>query len=159
MIESQVKKHSLHEEIVKEVLPRFGERLREEGVISKHNRRRISIEFSEDWPPFRINPDRMLYCPDGRKILVEVANPRDLKRFMGEIVYPYVLGYYQKIDAAFIFVLGKEHEASHARSMIEKTILTQVVRKQVRSFAISWPNNENIAYRNLKYFLTKWIKA
>lgn len=157
MAETQVKKRSLHKKIVKEVLPRFGERLKQEGVISNHNRRRISIQFSEDWPPLRINPDRMLYCPDKKKILVEVANPRDPKRFMGEILYPYVLEYYQKIDAAFIFVLGIEHEVLHTRSMIEKTILAQILRKPIRSYAISWPNNEDIAYRNLKYFLTKRI--
>jgi len=84
-------KSDSHSEIVTKVLPSLAEKLRGEGVISSYDRRPFMIQLFDDKPAFRINPDLVLYMPDERKVLIEVANPRDPKRFIGELLYPQIL--------------------------------------------------------------------
>jgi len=84
-------KSDSHSEIVTKVLPSLAEKLRGEGVISSYDRRPFRIQLFDDTPAFRINPDLVLYMPDERKVLIEVANPRDPKRFIGELLYPQIL--------------------------------------------------------------------
>jgi len=148
------KKGDLHKAIVNRVLPCFAEKLKKEGVISAYDRQPFIFRWSEDWPSVRIDPDLVLHLPDGKKILVEVANPRDPKRFIGESVYPYLLGHFKRISAAIVFVLHIHYERAHSRSFVQKTILSAILKTQMKSITISWSRNEEVNYKNLKSLLT-----
>ena len=146
-----------HGKIVGEILPRFAEKLKKESVISAYDRHPFKIPFVESWPSIKIIPDLVIHLPNGEKVLVEIANPKDPKRFVGEIVYPQILGYYKEIVAAIVFVLHPQKRKVHTRSMIQRMALAQFLRKQIPSVVASWPANEDVAYRNLKLLLTREI--
>lgn len=156
---------SLHDRIVKEVLPQFAERLKKEGVISSYDRKSFMIQVSKDkhWAPIRIKPDLVLHLPDMKRVLIEIANPKDPKRFIGEIVYPQILGYHNKVAAAIVFVLHHlRKDLKHDRAFTQQWILDHVLRKQIHVIGISWPRpgGEDVAYRNLKAVLTtqkEWL--
>jgi len=78
--------------------------LEKEGIISSHNRRPFKIPLVKGWPPIKIIPNLVVHLPNGEKVLVEIANPRDPKRFLGEIVYPHLLRHHKKIKKqSFLF--------------------------------------------------------
>src|SRR4030066_561744 len=108
----------LHGTIVYEILPRLAEKLKQEGLISHYDRTQENIEILKDFPKIRINPDLILHTSNGKKILVEVANPKDPKRFIGEVIYPKMLLYRKKIMADLIFVLNPQEQGErHWRSL------------------------------------------
>lgn len=142
---------NLHDKIVKEVLPRFVERLKAEGIDFTDDRKSFTIYTAEDLPPITIYPDLILHMGGGQKILIEVANPKDPKRFMGELVFPHILGYCKKIDAAIIFVLHfAKKQRSQIRSMVQVVQLYQFLESQTRVMTMSWAEEEEINYHNLK---------
>lgn len=149
--------YSLHDKIVREILPNFAERLKKESVISAYDRHPFKIPLVENRPPIRIIPDLVMYLPNGEKVLVEIANPRESKRFVGEIVYPYILGYYKKIAKAIIFVLhDREHQKIHDRAFALKTMLNEIFGG-ASTFMASWPPDEITAYHNLKIRLKRFL--
>jgi len=98
---------SLHEKIAGEILPQCAERLKREGVISAYyvDTKQFEIFPIKDSEPVTIRPDLVLCLADKRKVAVEVANPRDPKRFVGELISPHFLVSSKKVDAAIVFVL------------------------------------------------------
>lgn len=149
---------SSHSKIVREILPRFAEKLKREAIISAYDRHPFTISLLEDRPPIRIIPDLVIHLADGRKVLVEIANPRDPKRFLGEMLYPHILGYYKEITDVIIFVLhDREHQKLHDRGFDQKTILTQIFGKLTHTVMASFPLDETTAYHNLKYILKRFL--
>ena len=154
------KQESLHGKIVREILPGFAERLKKEEVISAYDRHPFSIPLVEDQPPIKIIPDLVVHLPNRGKVLVEIANPRDPKRFLGEIVYPHFLGYHKKITKVIIFVLhDPEHQPIHDRSFSQKMMLTQIFGRLTPTIMASWHRDEKTAYHNLKYILKRFLKG
>lgn len=153
----------LHRKIVNEILPHFADELKREGVISTYDRKPFMIPLAEDWPPFRIYPDLVLDIPDTGKVLVEITNPKDPKRFIGEIMYPQILGYRKEIVAAIIFVLRRRRQdLMHDRGFTQMMTLSDVFKRQIRTVKASWPTSEDVAYRNLKALLThqrEWLSG
>ena len=98
----------MHDQIVDEILPSFAQKLKVEKVISSYDRTPFKIQLFEDWTHFAIVPDLIVYLPTGEKVLVEVANPKEAKRLIGEMVYPRILGVLKMISAAIIFVLDSQ---------------------------------------------------
>ena len=91
-------------------------------------------------------------------MLVEIANPRDPKRFLGEIVYPHLLRHHKKIKKTIIFILhDRERQKIHDRGFSQIMMLNLVVGNLQVGTIASWPPNEETAYHNLK-FLPKKIK-
>jgi len=86
-----MQRENLHDKIVGTILPNFAEKLKQEAVICSYDRKPFRISLFEDRPPIKIVPDLVIHLPDGKKVLVEIANPRDPKRFLGEMVYPRIL--------------------------------------------------------------------
>lgn len=151
-------KRRLHQEIVEEILPRFAERLQQEGVISRYNRRSFAIESWESYPPFVIKPDIVLVLPEEKRFLVEVVNPRDPKRLMGELVCAQLLGFHNLIDAVIVFFLplGPEHvnaPAKGVRLFQAGKIITDVIKSKTPTIIMSWSTREDFSYTNLKNFI------
>jgi hypothetical protein len=156
-------KKSLHDKIVDEILPRFAKSLKNEGVISDFNRKTFKVKgvrlLKEH--TFSIKPDLLLILPDGKKFLVEIVNPRDPKRLMGEMVCVQLLGYQKLIDASVIFILplGPEHPSAPnkgTRLSLVGTISnfpSQIIPSQIPSMTISWSTREDFSYSNLKNFI------
>lgn len=113
-------------------------------------------EVQEQWPPFTIYPDMVLYVPEKGKVLIEIANPRSAKRFIGEMVYPQILGHFKKIVAAIIFVLPSGKTKAY-RGMVQNQALHLICEKQIPTVTIGWPGEPEEAYLNLKYALTKQL--
>jgi len=154
------KQESLHGKIVREILPSFAEKLKKEGVISAYDRHPFTISPIEDRPPIKIVPDLVIHLPNREKVLVEIANPRDPKRFLGEIVYPGLLRYHKKIAKAIIFVLhDRERQKIHDRGFGEIVILHQIFGKLTIGRITSWPPDEKTAYHNLKYILKRFLNG
>jgi len=160
LIDRVSKQDRSHGKIVKETLPSFAERLEKEAVISAYDRHPFKIPLVEGWPPIKIIPDLVVYLPNGEKVLVEIANPRDPKRFLGEIVYPHLLRYHKKITKAIIFVLHDlEHQKIHDRSFSQIAILGFVFGGLAVGPIASWPRDEKTAYHNLKYLLRAFLNG
>lgn len=138
-----------HREIVDKILPRMAERLKREGLISAFDKKQFKIRLFKESEPIRVNPDLVLHSPDGDKFLIEVANPEKPKRFIGEIIYPQILGNFKEIKAFFMFVL----EPQKRRSLTQITLFHQIFRKQTRSRFVSWPDDREVAYRWLREFI------
>jgi hypothetical protein len=151
------RKESLHHTIVNKILPRIAKKLKQEGSISDSNRKQFKIPVLEELEPFTITPDRVLQLPDGKKVLVEVANPTDPKRFIGELVYPKILTERKEIQAFFMFVLNPEDRRKHTRSLTQTMIVSQLIGKY-RYRLVTWPNDEEAAYKWLKDFITGLCK-
>jgi hypothetical protein len=155
-----MQQEKLHEKIVGTILPAFAERLKKDGVICSYDRKPFAISLFEDSPPIRIIPDLVVHLPDRRKVLVEVANPRDPKRFLGEMVYPYLLKYHKEISRAIIYVLhDREQQRLHDRSLVLRTVLVEIFGRITPTAMASWPGDETIAYDNLKYVLTSFART
>jgi hypothetical protein len=153
-----LKRKSLHQEIVEETLPRFAEHLQQEDVISGYNRKSFKIKSKESFPPFVIKPDLVLVLADKKRFLVEVVNPRDPKRLMGELACVQLLGFHNLIDAALVFLLplGPEHvnaPAKGVRLFQGGQIINDVIGSKVPSVIVSWSTREDFNYHNLKQFI------
>jgi hypothetical protein len=154
-------KKSLHRSIVEEILPRIAQRLKEETVISSYDHVPIKISIKEPLSIKSINvvPDLMIHLPDERRILIEVANPRDPKRFLGEILYPQILGYYRKIDKVIVFVLRKNQKSQqvHDRGFQQKWIVSEVFGRKTHTIMMTW-SNESDACHNLRLTIKGFLK-
>jgi hypothetical protein len=145
---------SLHDKITNNFLPEFAKQLQIEGVISYSDRKPFEFSAMDDLPHFEIRPDRVLYLLHGEKILVEIVNPRDPKRLMGEITYPQILIQKELISAAFFFIIGSGKQAKNQhRSLIEKWMLSDIIESKKPCWMMSWSSYET-SYLNLKAFLT-----
>lgn len=145
---------NLHEKIVREILPRFAEKLKTEKIISAYDCQPFTIPLIEGEPPITIVPDLVLYLPNGEKVLIEVANPRDPKRFLGEIVSPHFLFYLKKITKCILYVLHSlEKQNIHDRGFHQNMMLEQFFKSQGQVIMASWSKNEDNAYHNLKYII------
>jgi hypothetical protein len=153
-----MRRENLHEKIVGTILPKFAEELRKEAVICSSDRKPFAIPFFEDRPPIKIVPDLVVHLVDGKDVLVEVANPRDPKRFLGEIVYPQILGYYKKISTVIFFVLhDRKRQKIHDRGFYQKMVLSKIFGRLTHTIMISWALDETVNYHNLRYILTREI--
>ena len=152
----------LHGKIVKEILPRFAEKLKNDKLIIGYDCHPFSFSLIKGQPPITVLPDLVVYLPNNEKALIEIANPRDPKRFLGEIVYPQFLFYHKKISKCIIFVLHSvEQQKVHDRGFDQNMMLHQIFREQGPVILQSW-SNEDTAYHNLKYtiesnFLASWM--
>jgi hypothetical protein len=120
-------------------------------MISGYDRKQEEIPISKKLPKIIIRPDFVLYMPNGKKILIEVANPRDPKRFIGEMIYPKILLYHKKSTAALVFVLYPEEQETQ-RSLSQILVLDKFLRLPKGSRIVSWPG-EDAAYIHLKAFI------
>jgi len=134
-----------HDRIVKKVLPRIAEKLKEEGIISSHD-----TEQFKKLKPVVINPDMVLHLPNGDKILVEVANLKEAKRFVGELVYPAILKKMNEIKASLVFVIGVRTRG--ARSIEFRRIISELLG-QYSSCFVTYPDSEHAAYNWIKHFI------
>ena len=146
-------KESLHYIIENVYLPRIAERLKKEGLISSYDKKQFSIpSFDKEIKFIKITPDLVLHRPNGDKILVEVANPEDPKRFVGELVYPAILKKDEQIRASLVFVIGDIKK--HGRSLTQRHIMSEMLGRYSSRF-VSYPDNEDAVYRWLKGFIVK----
>jgi hypothetical protein len=141
----------LHKKIVGEILPRLAARLKKEGIISDHDNKQIKLE---NLPKFKIKPDHILHLSNGKKILVEVVNPDESKRFIGELEYAKILIHFQKITAALFFVLYPENQWRQERSLDQIHALSFLCLPK-GSRKVTW-SSEEAAYGHLKYFVAKF---
>lgn len=153
------KQKSLHRKVVNEILPIFAEKLKRENVISDFNRKRFKISIFEHVPLYEFNPDLVLITFDGDKVLVEVANPRDPKRFLGELFYAQILGHHNHISLSIVFVLPLKgsYKLHERRFSIGREIL-ETFEKGVAQFMISWDSSNANNYTNLKSALLDWME-
>jgi hypothetical protein len=95
--------------------------------------------------------------PNGKKILVEVANPKDPKRFLGEVIYPKMLLCRKKITADLVFILNPQEKGeTHTRSLSEIQVLYEFLTMPKGSRRVTWPTEEDEAYRMLKDFVERF---
>jgi len=165
-----LKQKSLHQRVVNEILPKFSERLLQEGIISSYDRRtfKIKLKYHEDFPSFVIKPDLFLTLPDEKRFLIEVVNPRDPKRLMGELACIQFLGYHNLIDAGWVFLLPRGPESVKApakglRLWQSGQFLKEVLGSKVPSAIVSWSTKEDNNYSNLKNWIlgrrpSWWLK-
>jgi uncharacterized protein YlzI (FlbEa/FlbD family) len=152
----------LHGIIVYKILPWLAEKLKREGLISDYDRKQEKIKISKDFPEIWMNPDLILHMSNGKKILVEVANPEDPKRFIGELVYPKMLLWRKKITAAMVFVLKPQEQETpkkrdlHTRSLAQIHMLYESLNMPKGSKIVTWPG-EDAAYGWLKAFCSKRV--
>jgi hypothetical protein len=151
---------NLHDRIVQKVLPKLAQELQKEKVISSYTRQSLKIEtqetFSERFfPPFVIKPDLLLILPNNKRLLVEVVNPEEAKRFIGELVYAKILIHFQRITAALFFVLNPENQGRHERSLSQIHALS-FLRLPKGSRIVTWPGEDDKAYRTLKDFVERF---
>src|SRR5690606_18039782 len=108
--------------------------------------------FDKEVKSVNITPDLVLHLPNGDKILVEVANPKDPKRFVGELVYPAILKKHGQIRASLVFVIGDIKK--HGRSLNLRLLVSEILGSYSSRF-VSYPHNEEAVYGSLKDFLLK----
>jgi len=156
------KQRSAHQDVVEVTLPRFAENLKKEGVILDYNRKSFKVEGVTllRKHTFNIRPDLLLILPDKKRFLVEVVNPKDPKRFMGEIACVQLLGSQKLIDAAIVFILplGPEHRNAPKKGVrlslaAAITGLPQVIHSRIPSSIVSWSTEEDFSYANLRRFI------
>ena len=147
---------SLHNRIVMEILPRFAEKLKEEGLIIGSNRKPFKITRLKGTLPVEvnllINPDRVVILRDGKKVVIEIANPKDPKRFLGELEYIHTLYKNEQIALGIVFVLPPT-KAHHKRLSMAAII-------DAPFGCISWipgEGNEDKNYSHLKNMLSAFI--
>jgi hypothetical protein len=141
-----------HDKIVEEI-QLIAEKLKQEGIISDHDNKQKKIKISKDLAEIRIKPDRILHLSNGNNILVEVVNPEEPKRFIGELIYAKILIHYNKIEAAMFFVLYPQEHRTHRRSLSQIHALS-FLRLPKGSRTVTWAG-ENEAYRSLKDFVER----
>jgi hypothetical protein len=145
---------NMHGEIVSKIIPRFAERLKKEQVISDYGRQHFEIRVFNAWCPVKIRPDLILFMSNSERILVEVANPRDPKRFIGELVYPRLLGCCEQISAVFIFILCPTKRSQvHKRVLLQSWMLADTLKTKIPCVTFSWTESEEVNYKNLQFFL------
>jgi len=144
----------MHKEIVNKILPRFAKRLKKEQTISGYGRQPFRIPVLNEWYPVEIRPDLILIMSNDERILVEVANSRDPKRFIGELVYPRLLGYCEQISGAFIFILCPTKRSQvHKRVVAQSWILADTLKTKIPYETCPWTKSEEANYMNLQSFL------
>ena len=144
----------MHVHVVGKILPDFAERLKVEKVVSDYNRRPFMIRLFEEFPAIRILPDLVLVMPDGERVLVEVANPRDPKRFIGELVYPRLLSHCQLISAAVFFILSPSKQTQVDKRVLSQSwVAADIIKAKTVFIAYPWVESEDINFNNLKSFL------
>jgi hypothetical protein len=152
----------MHQRIVEKTLPQFAENLKREGVVSDYNRKSFAVKGITllEKHTLSIRPDLLLVLPDRKRFLVEVVNPKDPKRLMGEITCVQLLGSQKLIDAAVVFILplGPEHPSAPKKGVrlslaAAVTGLEGVICGKVPAVTISWSTKENFSYANLKNFI------
>jgi uncharacterized protein YlzI (FlbEa/FlbD family) len=142
----------LHRKIVDEILPRLASKLKKEGIILDHDNEQIKIK---NLPKIRINPDRILHLSNGKNILVEIVNPEESKRFIGELVYAKILIQFQRITAALFLVLNPEKQGRHERSLSQIHALS-FLHLPKGSRIVTCPDEEDRVYRTLKAFAERF---
>jgi len=149
-----LKRKNLHDEIVGSILPRFAKDLKQEGVISDYSKESFRVESHKDFPPLVIKPDIVLILPDRKKFEVEVVNPKDPKRLMGELASVQLLGLYDLIQGALVFLLplSVEHPKAPAKGvrLSQSSRIDEVIRYEIPSVIVSWSVKEENNYSNLK---------
>jgi hypothetical protein len=126
-------------------------KLKKKGIISDHDNEQIKIE---NLLKIRINPDRILHLSNGKNILVEVVNPKEPKRFIGELVYAKILIHFQRITAALFFVLYPEKQGTHERSLSQIRALS-FLHLPKGSRIVTWSDEDEV-YRALKNFVERF---
>lgn len=101
----------------------------------------------EGWETVRVNPDLVFYVPDRGKVVVEIVNPEKPKRFIGEIVYPHILGSLGLIGGAIFFVLPSPRTRKSERAMAQEMSLHRFLKKTVPDIAIYLNGNPEEVYR------------
>lgn len=154
----RIDKKISHNRIVEKILPRFAEKLKEEGLIIDSNRKRFKITRLKGILPLEVNlsimPDRVVILRDGRKVLIEVANPKEQKRFLGELLYIHTLIRNEEISLAIVFVLPP--------TKIQHKRLSAVPVINARAAYITWipgEGNEHKNYSHLKDNLSTFISG
>jgi hypothetical protein len=139
--------------IVYEVLPRFAEKLAHEGVIASFSHPRFKLWLIESIPMQEIRPDGVFTLSNGKKVLVEVVNPKDPRRFIGEIASSLMLqDLYREHIMLFVFVRVGEKtriELGQKRTVL----LNRLIQKMnaPRSLWISeWINDEEKMFTQLR---------
>lgn len=140
---ANVKKKIPHKRIVDDILPQCAQKLKRDKVISgwdRHRKVKFRIQIG-DSEPATIIPDLLVYLDSRRKrrVLVEVANPKDPKRYVGEMIYPHLLGSLREIEAAIILVLPRKDELLD-RTMVLELTLNSFLKKQIPSKPIPLRN-------------------
>ncbi len=143
---------NLHEFIEKYVFPRIAKRLKKEGFISSYDKKDFEIPSFYKEAAIEITPDLVLHHLNGDKILVEVANLEDPKRFIGEVVYPASLKKDRQIRASLVFVIGNIKR--HSRSLTQRHIMSEMLGGYSSLF-VSYPNNEDAAYNWVRNFIVR----
>jgi len=144
-----------HDEIVKEILPRLAEKLKQEGRISSYGRQQEVFTISEDLSEIRINPDLVLHLSSGKKVLVEVANAKDPKRFIGEIIYSKILIHKERITAALVFILNAAGSQQAQRSQSQIIALHESLSMPRGLRTVGWSGEDN-AYGWLRDFVERF---
>jgi len=152
-------RNSLHSSVVKKALRRFAERLKSEGSILDYDFRSFKFPL-EDLRPFVIKPDLAITLRNRKKVVVEVVNPRDPKRFLGELTYISLLYYYKKIIASLVFVLpckGEYYKRLEQRvvfgGMFRTFVFAPLAKPENLSMMTSWSKDEEASYGHLKAFV------
>jgi len=156
---------SLHDKIIYDILPRFAEKLKQEEMISSYDREPFKIQLKKeimpDLPPLEIKPDCILYLPNGNRFLVEVVNPKDPKRFMGEIKFIHLLSEHKLIESAFLYVLPykKKYKGVHAKRTSQAGMITLDHKGNMKfQVLVSWAGDEDIDYFNLKSMVREALR-
>lgn len=150
---------NLYTKIVSGILPKFATNLKEEGLISNYDRNPFKIRLHEDFPPFEIRPDLVLSVSNGKRVLVEVVNPKDPKRFFGELIYPHILGSKKQIACALFFILPHDNtfKGIHKERMDLGRVIREFIKMTITHVMASWAPNETVNYDNLKSFLQDMV--
>lgn len=126
------KQKSLHDKIVRDILPKFAQRLKTAGLISDYGtEKQFEIEITRDMKKIVIKPDLTIVVPNRGKIVVEVVNPDDAKNFIGEIVYPHILGNLGRVEAAIFLILPTPESRKSERAMAQEIALHRFFKKQI----------------------------
>ncbi|KYK37507.1 MAG: hypothetical protein AYK18_09835 [Theionarchaea archaeon DG-70] len=129
---------SPHYKTVYRILPEFAKKLKDEGVISHYDRKQIKIELMKNWDPIKFNPDLVLHVPNRGKVVVEIVNPNgEPKRFMGELIYPHILGHLRRIQAAMLWVLHSKSGKSK-RAATQQISLERFLKETIPATAYYW---------------------
>lgn len=158
--EKSGKKRRPHDELVEEVLPGMAEDLQREGMISaftRHPSFKIPIgTISNQKFAMPIHSDGQFTLPDGTKIVVEVVNPIDPKRLLGEYFYAAILRDYHPEVAGtlmLIMVSSGKHENRYAQRQLLFGKFSGFLSSRPRIYAAGWMGNYEERYRTLKQTL------
>lgn len=142
-----------HNMIVYEVLHHFAEKLKDEGVIASFSHPRFKLWLIESMPMQEIRPDGVFILPNGKKVLIEVVNPKDPRRFIGEITSSLLLqDLYKEHIMLLAFALVREKadiELGQKRTVLLNCLLQKM--NAPRSFWMSeWISDEEKMLEQLR---------